>query len=49
MGQVLQRPKGLSLYCNAEKCQLAVSEVGFLGCIITPELVGMESDQISTI
>src|SRR5882757_7029225 len=37
------------LYCKAEKCQFGVLEVGILGFVITPDGVGMESDQISTI
>jgi hypothetical protein len=47
--QVLQRLKEFGLYCKAEKCQFGVSEVGFLGFVITPDGVGMESDRISTI
>jgi hypothetical protein len=47
--QVLQRLKECGLYCNAEKCQFGVSEVSFLGFVITPYGVGMESDRISTI
>jgi len=47
--QVLQRIKEFGLYCKAEKCQFGVSEVGFLGFVITPDGVGMESDRISTI
>jgi len=47
--QVLQRLKDFGLYCNAEKCQFGVSEVGFLVFDITPDGVGMESDRISTI
>jgi len=47
--QVLQRLKEFGLYCKAEKCQFGVSEVGFLGFVITPNGVSMESDQISTI
>jgi len=47
--QVLQRLKEFGLYCKAEKCQFSVSEVGFLGFVITPDGVGMESDRISTI
>jgi hypothetical protein len=46
---VLQRLEQFGLYCKAEKCQFGVSEVGFLGFVITPEGVVMESDQISTI
>jgi len=47
--QVLQRLKEFGLYCQAEKCQSGVLEVGFLGFVITPDGVGMESDRISTI
>jgi len=47
--QVLQRLKEFGLYSKAEKCQFGVSEVGFLGCVITPDGVGMESDRISTL
>ena len=35
--------------CKAEKCQFAVSQVGFLGSVINSEGVGMESNRISTI
>ena len=49
MREVLQRLKEFGLYCKAEKCQFGVSEVGFLGFVITPDGVGMESDRISTI
>jgi len=47
--QVLQGLKEFRLYCKAEKCRLRVSEVGFLGFVVTSERVGMESDRISTI
>jgi hypothetical protein len=47
--QVLQRLKEFGPNCKAEKCQFGVSEVGFLGCVVTPDRVGMESDRISTI
>jgi len=47
--QVLQRLREFGLYCKAEKCQFGVSEVGFLGCVITSDGVGMELDRISTI
>jgi hypothetical protein len=49
VGQVLQRLREFGLYCNAEKCQFGVSEESFLGFVITPDGVGMESDRISTI
>jgi len=47
--QVLQRLKEFDLYCQPEKCQFGVSEVGFLGFVITPDGVSMESDWIATI
>jgi hypothetical protein len=47
--QALQRLMEFGLYCQAEKCQFGFSEVGFLGFVITPGGVGMESDRISTI
>jgi len=47
--QVLQQLREFSLYCKAKKFQFGVSEVGFLGFVITPDGVGMESDRISTI
>ena len=40
--QVLQQLKEFSLYCKAEKCQFGVSEVGFLGFVITADRVGMK-------
>jgi len=46
--QVLQLLKVFGHYCKAEKCQFGVSEVAFQGFVITPNGVGMESDQIST-
>jgi len=49
MRQVLQRLKEFGLYCKAEKCQFGVSDVGFLGFVITPDGVGIESDRMSTI
>jgi hypothetical protein len=47
--QVLQQLKEFGLYCTAEKCRFAVLEVGFLGFLITPDVFGIESGQISTI
>jgi hypothetical protein len=47
--QVLQRLKEFGLYFKAEMCQFGVSEVGFLGFVIIPDWVGMESDRIFTI
>ena len=49
MRQALQRLREFGLYCKAGKCQFTVSEVGFLGFVIAPDGVGMESDRISTI
>jgi hypothetical protein len=47
--QLLQQRKEWGLYCKAAKCQFGVSEVTFLGCVLTPDGVGMEPDRISTI
>jgi len=47
--QVVYQPTEFGLYCNAEMCQFELSEVGFMGCIITPDGLGMESDRICTI
>ena len=47
--QVVHRLKEFGLYCQTEKCQFNVSEVGFLGFVITPAGVSMESDRISKI
>jgi len=47
--KVLQRLREFGLYSKAEKCRFGVSEVGFLGCVIRPDGIAMESDRISTI
>jgi len=47
--KVLERLTKLGLYCKPNKCQFGVSEVGFLGFVISSEGVGIESDRISTI
>ena len=47
--QVPQLLREFGLYCEAEKFQVRVSEVSFLGFVITPNGVSMESDRISTI
>jgi len=46
---VPRRLTEFGLYCTAEKGQFVVSEVGILGFVITPEGVGVQWDQISTI
>jgi hypothetical protein len=46
--KVLQCLQEFGLYCKAEKCQFGVCEVGFLGFVINPDGIGMESDRIST-
>jgi len=46
---VLQRLREFGLNWNAEKCHFSVSEVDFLGFVMTPDGVGMDSDRISTI
>ena len=40
--KVLERLRKFGLYCKAEKSQFGVSEVGFLGFVMSPEGVGME-------
>jgi hypothetical protein len=47
--KVLQRLGEFGLYCTGEKYSFGVSDVGFLGFVITPNEVGMELDRISTI
>jgi hypothetical protein len=49
VGQVLQQLREFGLYCKAEMCRFGVLEVGFLGLVITPDGVSMESHRISTI
>ena len=46
---VLERLREFGLYGKAEKCRFGVSEVGFLGYVISPDGIAMESDCISTI
>jgi len=45
----LEPLKEFGFYCKAEQCQFGVSEVGFLGFVITPDSVGMKPDRISKI
>jgi hypothetical protein len=47
--KVLELLQKFCLDCKAEKCQFGVSEVGFLGFVISSEGDGMESNRISTI
>jgi len=47
--KVLERLRQFGLYGKAGKCRFGVSEVGFLGFVISPDGIGMESDRISTI
>jgi len=42
--KVLERLQQFCLYFKAEKCQFRVSEVGFLGFVITADGIVMESD-----
>ena len=49
MRKVLELLHKSGLYCKPEKCQFGVSDVGFLGCVITSEGIGMVSDRISTV
>jgi len=46
---VLERLREFGLYAQAEKCHFGVTEVGFLGFVISPYGIGMELDRISTI
>jgi len=47
---MLERLRQFDLYCKAENCHFDASKiVRFLGIIITSDIVGMESDHISTI
>jgi len=46
--QVLQRLQECGLWCKADKCQFGVLQVCFLGFVITPERLRMESDLICT-
>ena len=47
--KVLERLREFGLYGKAQKCRFGVSEVGFLGFVISPDGIAMESDRISTI
>lgn len=47
--QVLQALREFVCYCKAKKCQFRVSDVGFLGFVITRDGDNMESNRISTI
>jgi len=49
MRQVLQGLKEFGPYCNTEKCQFGVSEVGFPGYVFTTDGVGMDSVWFATI
>ena len=46
--KVLQHLQEFRLYCQAEKCQFGVQEVGFLGFVINSDGIGIDSDRIST-
>jgi len=37
------------LYCKAKKCQFRDSKIDFFRCIISSDVIGMESDRVSTI
>lgn len=45
----LERLGEFGLYAKGEKCHFGVSDVGFLGFVISPDGIGKESDHISTI
>jgi hypothetical protein len=46
VGKVLERLREFGLYGKAEKCRFGVSEGGFLGFVISPNGIAMESDRI---
>ena len=46
---MLEQLREFGLYAKAEKCRFGVSEVGFLGFVISPDGIAMESDNISMI
>jgi len=46
--QVRQHHREFGLYCKAERGQFRLSEVGFLGLVITVDGVSMELDRITT-
>jgi hypothetical protein len=47
--KVLERLREYGLYCKAEKCELSVKKVGFLGFVISLDGIEMEADRIATI
>ena len=47
--KVLQRLSEFGLYCKPSKCEFSVTEVGFLGFILSQNGISMEPDRISTI
>jgi len=44
---VLEWLREYGLYTNSQKCNFVVTEVGFLGFVIGPDVILMESDRIS--
>jgi len=46
---VLDRLREFGLYAKAEKCHFGVTEVSFVGFVLSPDGIGMESGSISTI
>ena len=46
---MLKRLREFGLYAKAEKCHFTVTEVSFLGFVISADGIGMESDRISMI
>jgi hypothetical protein len=47
--KVVEQLREFGLCGKAEKCLFGVSEVGFLGFVISPDGIAMDSDRISTI
>jgi len=46
---VLEERRDFGLYSNTEMCRLGVAVVSFLGFVISPDWIAMESDHTSTI
>jgi len=49
VSRVLAKLKESGLYCKVEKCEFSVSEVNFLGFIISENGVAMEPERVATI
>jgi hypothetical protein len=47
--KVLERLREYGLYGKAEKCKFSVKKVGFVGFVVSPDGIDMQSDRIATI